>query len=181
MAAGERYNTKLKAKAMAMLEADVPLSTVAKQMKIPKSTLHLWKEKFKDDKEIVTGVSQRDERSELQKKLDFIEEVELFKKQFTNIAQENTLLSGELVNKRLKKALDAEKEIEKLIEMVSKNEELSNVQRKEIIVQLKQIKIEDISKLAVVSGTFYDKQALANKEATSIVDGNITVKKFEDF
>nr|DAI27434.1 MAG TPA: hypothetical protein [Caudoviricetes sp.] len=43
------------------------------------------------------------------------------------------------------------------------------------------IKIESVKELAVVLGTLYDKQALANKEATAIVEGNIAVKKFEDF
>ena len=32
-----------------------------------------------------------------------------------------------------------------------------------------------------VIGTLYDKQALANKEATEIVEGNAVIKKFEDF
>ena len=43
------------------------------------------------------------------------------------------------------------------------------------------IKIENVRELSTVLGTLYDKQALANKEATAIVEGDIKVKKFEDF
>lgn len=39
----------------------------------------------------------------------------------------------------------------------------------------------DVDKLVRVIGTLYDKQALANKEATEIVEGNAVIKKFEDF
>lgn len=39
----------------------------------------------------------------------------------------------------------------------------------------------DLGKLVTIIGTLYDKQALANKEATEIVDGEIGVRKFEDF
>lgn len=38
----------------------------------------------------------------------------------------------------------------------------------------------DIGKLTNILGTLYDKQALANKEATTIVDGNVALRKFED-
>ena len=48
-------------------------------------------------------------------------------------------------------------------------------------MKLAKIKVEDVKSLATVLGTLYDKQALANKEATAIVEGSITVKKFEDF
>lgn len=173
-----KYTEKQKAKAMAMLEASVSITSVSQQLKIPKSTIHMWKEQYKKDKAFVKGEA---EKTELQKTQEFIDKVEVFKSEFVSSAQNVVQLATEIAERRLKKALDAEKEIEKLIEMVSKDEELSNVQRKEIIVQLKQIKVEDISKLSIVAGTFYDKQALANKEATSIIDGNITVKKFEDY
>lgn len=38
----------------------------------------------------------------------------------------------------------------------------------------------EISKISTVLGTLYDKQALANKEATQIIDGQISMKRFED-
>jgi hypothetical protein len=39
----------------------------------------------------------------------------------------------------------------------------------------------DVDKLIRVIGTLYDKQALANKEATEIVEGSAVIRKFEDF
>ena len=38
------------------------------------------------------------------------------------------------------------------------------------------IKVEDVGKLATMLGTLYDKQALANNEATSKVDGVIRIE-----
>ena len=61
------------------------------------------------------------------------------------------------------------------------HKELTEPQRKALYSRIAAIKIENVKELAVVLGTLYDKQALANKEATSIIDGDITLKKFEDF
>ena len=49
-----------------------------------------------------------------------------------------------------------------------------------LIDKLKALKNFKLSELSTLIGTMYDKQALANKEATTIVGGNITVRKFED-
>ena len=177
-----RYTDKQKAKAIALFEAGNTLASVARQMKIPKSTLHAWKEQYAKDKGIVFKIPERKtEQPDTEKTLEFIEQVEAFKKEFAASAQNVVQLATELAERRLKRAVDQEAAIDKAIEMTGQDEELTYAQKKEIINQLKQIKVEDISKLSVVAGTFYDKQALANKEATSIIDGNITVKKFEDF
>ena len=68
-----------------------------------------------------------------------------------------------------------------MMEELAKADSITDSQRRALYKKLESIKIEDIGKLAVVLGTIYDKQALANKEATSIIDGSIAVKKFEDF
>ena len=57
---------------------------------------------------------------------------------------------------------------------------LTSQQRQALYMKLAKIKVDDVKSLATVLGTLYDKQALANKEATTIVEGNITVRKFED-
>ena len=59
------------------------------------------------------------------------------------------------------------------------HKDLTEPQRKALYSRIAAIKIENVKELAVVLGTLYDKQALANKEATSIVDNNVTIK-FED-
>ena len=81
------------------------------------------------------------------------------------------------------RAIESEDELDRLVEEICRldNKDLTNEQRKALYSRIKSLKLEQAKELAVVLGTLYDKQALANKEATAIVEGNITVKKFEDF
>jgi len=171
---GMKYNDNHKASAIALIEAGKTQAEVAKSLKIPRTTLCNWYAEYRHSQPVT-------EQTEIEKKQEFIAKVETFKNEFSASAQSVVGLATELVERRLKRAANQEAAIDKAIEMISQDEELSYAQKKEIINQLKQIKVEDISKLSIVAGTFYDKQALANKEATSIIDGNITVKKFEDF
>lgn len=73
--------------------------------------------------------------------------------------------------------------LDELVEEIAQldHKQLTDSQRKALYLKMSSIKIESVKELAVVLGTLYDKQALANKEATAIVEGNIAVKKFEDF
>lgn len=92
------------------------------------------------------------------------------------------------------------KEFDKLSEESDVIANLRNVKKQEFVVRawqavnLSQTLLEkalkdaeagkreiDVDKLVRIIGTLYDKQALANKEATEIVEGNAVIKKFEDF
>lgn len=59
------------------------------------------------------------------------------------------------------------------------NTELSTERKKALARQLASIKVEDIGKLTVALATLYDKQALANGEATSREEQ--ILKGFEDY
>ena len=88
-----------------------------------------------------------------------------------------------LLERRLDRAIESEDELDKLVDEICKldNKQLTNEQRKSLYLKVKSLKLEQAKELAVVLGTLYDKQALANKEATAIVEGNIAIKKFEEF
>ena len=92
-------------------------------------------------------------------------------------------LSKGVLEKRLTRAMDNEEALDELVEEISKLDykTLTSQQRQALYMKLAKIKVDDVKSLATVLGTLYDKQALANKEATAIVEGSITVKKFEDF
>ena len=88
-----------------------------------------------------------------------------------------------LLERRLDRAILSENIIDELVEEITKldSKQLTDSQRKALYSKISAIKIENVRELSTVLGTLYDKQALANKEATAIVEGDIKVKKFEDF
>lgn len=161
---GKKYNDDVKEKVRALLAINNSISQVAKQTGLAYSTIHDWKRAF--------------EQEEGENNLDILRENK--KKEFIDSTWETIKMTESLIHRRIKRAVDKESEIDEVIKAVAKAD-LYPAEKKEIINQLKQIKIEDISKLSTVFGVLYDKHALANKEATSIVDGNIKVKKFEDY
>ena len=104
------------------------------------------------------------------------------KEDFINDAWKLIDLSKGVLEKRLTRAMDNEEALDELVEEISKLDykTLTSQQRQALYMKLAKIKVDDVKSLATVLGTLYDKQALANKEATTIVEGNITVRKFED-
>lgn len=170
MAKGRKYNDDIKEKAFALLAVNNSVSCVAGQLGLPRSTVKSWKEAY-DKKAKGSG---EDTIAELRqkKKEEFVENA------WGLIGKIRTLLE-----RRLDRALDSEDILDELVEEITKldHKDLSDTQRKALYSKMNSIKVESVKELAVVLGTLYDKQALANKEATAIVEGNIAVKKFEDY
>lgn len=170
MARGQKYNDDLKEKAFALLAVNNSVSLVAKELGLPRSTVKSWKEDYDKKAEISGEPTIANLRQENKKR--FVEDA------WRLIDKTKTLLE-----RRLDRALTNEDELDELLDEICKldNKELSNEQRKAMYQKIKSLKLEQTKELAVVLGTLYDKQALANKEATAIIEGDITVKKFEDF
>lgn len=170
MARGQKYNDDLKEKAFALLAVNNSVSLVAKELGLPRSTVKTWKEIY--DKEAEEGGEPTIAELRQENKKRFVDDA------WRLIDKTKTLLE-----RRLDRALTNEDELDELLGEICKldNKELSNEQRKALYSKIKTLKLEQTKELAVVLGTLYDKQALANKEATAIIDGNITYKKFEDF
>lgn len=162
MARGQKYNDDIKEKVRALLSVNNNATLVAEELDLPESTVRTWRKEFEKD----------DSFDELRRKK---------KEQFISDAWELIDVSKSILEKRLRRANEAEEELDLMMEELAKADSITDSQRRALYKKLESIKIEDIGKLAVVLGTIYDKQALANKEATSIIDGSIAVKKFEDF
>lgn len=170
MAKGKKYNDDIKEKAFALLAVNNSVAAVANKLGIPRTTLNSWKEEY--DREAKEGgeptiVELRQEK----------------KKQFVDDAWEMIGKVKTILERRLDRAIKSEGEMDELLDEITQldHKELTDNQRKALYSRIAALKIEDVKALSVVLGTLYDKQALANKEATQIVEGNITVKKFEDF
>ena len=170
MAKGQKYNDDIREKAIALLTVNNSVSFVARELGLPRSTVKSWKEAF--DKEAEESGEDNIAKLRQKKKEDFI-----------NDAWRLIDLSKSVLEKRLTRAMDNEEALDELVEEISKLDykTLTSQQRQALYMKLAKIKVEDVKSLATVLGTLYDKQALANKEATAIVEGSITVKKFEDF
>lgn len=170
MAKGQKYNDDIREKAIALLTVNNSVSFVARELGLPRSTVKSWKEDF--DKEAEESGEDNIAKLRQKKKEDFI-----------NDAWKLIDLSKGVLEKRLTRAMDNEEALDELVEEISKLDykTLTSQQRQALYMKLAKIKVDDVKSLATVLGTLYDKQALANKEATAIVEGSITVKKFEDF
>ena len=170
MAKGQKYNDDIREKAIALLTVNNSVSFVARELGLPRSTVKSWKEAF--DKEAEESGEDNIAKLRQKKKEDFI-----------NDAWKLIDLSKGVLEKRLTRAMDNEEALDELVEEISKLDykTLTSQQRQALYMKLAKIKVDDVKSLATVLGTLYDKQALANKEATAIVVGSITVKKFEDF
>lgn len=186
MAQGKKYNDDIKEKAFALLACNNNAMDVAKQLGIKYTTIKTWEKKYlEQSRELAEKRASGDDYEVTKSGNEF--DLERLrnenKKRFVNDAWRLIDKTKTLLERRLDRAIESEDELDELVEEICKldHKDLSNEQRKSLYAKVKSLKLEQAKELAVVLGTLYDKQALANKEATAIVEGDITVKKFEDF
>lgn len=159
MARGQKQpNNADKERARALLLTDT-VASVARQLGRPWSTIKDWKREFERDDSFVKLREKRKEK-------------------FVNDAWNLIDMSRRIIERRLVRALEGEEILDELCEEIL--EDVTPEKKKAIRDKFTALKLENIKDVAVVLGTIYDKQALANKEPTSIVDGEVAVKKFED-
>lgn len=184
MAQGKKYSDELKEKAIALLSCN-NASFVAEKLGLPYSTVETWEMKALKQAKKDIEAKESGESVEVTKRFteqNLIELRQKKKEEFIESAWGLIDLSKKVLKKRLERALESEEALDELVEEITKLDykTLTSQQRQALYVKLSKIKVEDVKSLATVLGTIYDKQALANKEATAIVEGNITVRKFED-
>lgn len=105
------------------------------------------------------------------------------KEEFARKAWDTIMTAQKLMDKRLRRALDHEEQLDRIVDEIDglPEEEMTTEDRRDLRRKMATIRVDDIAKLSTALGTLYDKQALASKDATEIVGGSLTVKKFEDF
>ncbi len=172
---GSKYKDDILLQAFSFFAAGKRPKEVADLLNIPLSTVQKWnirwnKKGFKLQPESAGGET-----------LNLAQVSSDYKKEF--IAKSWALIgrAQEVLSRRLERAVQSEDSIDELVLEIENldRDELNDLQRKVLHSKIATIKIESVKELAVVLGTLYDKQALANKEPTSIVDAQ--VRKFEDF
>lgn len=183
MAQGKKYSDELKEKAIALLACN-NASFVAEKLGLPYSTVKTWEMKaIKQAEQDRVGADKDTNPEKKFTKQNLVELRQKKKEEFVESAWKLIELSQGILEKRLKRAKENEEVIDTLLDEICEldNKTLTNRQRQALYVKISKIKVEDVKSLATVLGTLYDKQALANKEATAIVEGELSVKKFEDF
>lgn len=202
--AAKKYTNKEKAEVLKRLQAGESASAVSREMKIPRTTLLAWLKSVeksveptgagarkkntraceknstnstggeKSGKKIVKSKEEAAAEKEKKRKETLVAN----KKKFSNDSWDNIKKAQEVINRRLDRALKQEAAIDELVDIVlnANDEELSEEQKKSLLHKLRKIRVDDVRDVVVVIGTLYDKQALANDEATNIVDGGLQVE-----
>lgn len=163
MARGQKYNDDLKEKAIALLTVNNSVSFVAKKLNLPRSTVMSWKEAF--DKEADEKGEENIVKLRQKKKEDFVEKA-------WGLIDDSMLVA----QKRITRELELENAVDKIAQLLKDNakdiEEKKGVgwfELLNLIDKLKTVKNFKLSEISTLVGTMFDKQALANKEATQIV------------
>ena len=149
-----KYSDEIKQQAIVIFATTQNLSETARTLNIPKSTVKSWIVK-KDAKEQIVQIST-------EKRQDFAEKA-------TAIIDKGL----ELLDRRLSTALDKQQELEKMIDIVSDDEKLTERQKIGIISTIKQLELQKLGEITTAVGTLFDKRALARGESTS---NNITIE-----
>lgn len=158
MPRGQKTPIELKEKCKAIVAATGNIGEASRQTGIPRNTIKGWVDETDDFEQV-----RKDKKQE-----------------FINKSWDIIGKAQKLIDKRMNRAIEFEDEIDALINRIAIDDSLTDAEIKGIITKIRKLKLESATELSTVIGTLYDKQALANKEATAIVDGNIGIKKFED-
>ena len=174
-----QYTKKEKKEALKRLKTGESASYVARELNIPRSTLIGWKAaeatgaqaRKKNAGARNSPDSSTDKAKPKIKRVNAQSTQEKNKKNFSKDSWKNIDKAQELLGRRLSRAIDYEKEIDEIVDIIleAKDEELDYKQKMTLLNKLKAIRVTDIRDIVVMIGTLYDKQALANDEANEKV------------
>ena len=143
----KRYSERDRELAVALYTASGNITEVSERLGVPRTTVQSWLQKSADvDIEALRRVQ---------------------KEKFVAEAWQIVADAQAVIGRRVVRALNSEDEIDRIIEEVeaTPDEELSRDARASLIRKLQAIRLDDLSKVAVVMGTMYDKATLASKQA----------------
>ena len=186
---GKKHKQELKEKAFALLVCN-NASYVAKQLGLPYSTVKTWEDKFiKEGKKQLEGKKQHEGETSTTTKDSSKNLVELREKkklEFVDNAWQLIEDSLAVVQKRMSRARHLEEQLDRLANAIKENADKITEETGimwfdllDVVKEIKSFKSPKLSELSTLIGTIYDKQALANGEATSREE--TVIKGFEDY
>ena len=165
----KQYSDELKEQAYAMLVTN-SMRYVSRELNIPVGTLAGWK-KERDAKAIEQGTDTIEQKRTKRK--------EMFVDKAWDIIDD----ALDVAKTRIVRAKNVESNVDIVAEELKKNAKVIEEQTGigwfallNLIKDLKEIKNFKLSEITTLVGTLYDKQSLANKEATVIMDGSMTIE-----
>jgi predicted transcriptional regulator len=169
MVAQGKKNPALRERGMALIMQGKSNATIATELGVPQSTVSSWRY----SREVYKGGPKSVSREE---KLT----------RFVSRAWDGVLMSQELGNRRIARALEDEDAMDEIVSMITASPELSAQDRTAIIAKLKAMKAENLRDIAVWFGVLYDKHALASGQSTEnqeihVVFGGSQEEKHEDW
>jgi transposase-like protein len=147
MARGKKYSDEVREAAMAELATNNNMTNVAVELGIPKTTLATWKKEAESDENFV--------QLRTKKKEEFVRNA------WRTI--EDALTLGA---RRVKRALEHEAELDKLIDAIDDDGDIDAKDKIALIQKVHALQLQGIRDISTYIGTIYDKQALAAGEAT---------------
>ena len=173
MAKGKKHSDEIKEQAYALLSTGDNAQTVAKKLHLPYTTVKTWYDRW---------IKSDDKNDEREKNL--VELRNKNKEKFVDNAWSIIDTSMLIAQKRVERAFYLEKKIDAVADAISKHSE--SIAREAgtawdeligLVKELKNFKAMRVGELSSLIGVMFDKQALINKDPTSIVE----TKRFEDF
>ena len=149
MAQGKKYNDDIKEKAFALLACNNSVADVARTLNLPYTTVQTWLNKYLDQSE---KMSQQQENGISNDEQDLVKLRQQKKEEFIRNAWRTIGKAHTLIERRIDKAI------------ANPNDPDCEM---------------NVRELSTVLGTLYDKQALACKDATAVVESNVALR-FED-
>ena len=169
----------IKERALALLATNLPATRVAEMLNLKVGTVRTWKKVAVDkEKAIERGEIQDD--AELKVNATRLEN----KKNFVNNAWNLINESMEVAHKRISRLNKFEENVDIVANAIKKNADkicadvgIGYFDLVNLIKELQSLKGVKVGELSTLIGTMYDKQALANGEATQNVR-DITVEEY---
>lgn len=158
MAKGKKYPDSVKEKAYMTYLTCNNVNETARKMKIPYSTVAQWiKNKDVDPK----YDKLRDEK----------------KREFIDKSTEIIDAGLALLERRFRRALEQEKEIDQIIdEIFTDNDiEITTKQRQRLLSKIEELKLQNIKDITIAIGTLFDKRAIAKENESEDSDTSIRV------
>ena len=168
MAKGKKYSQDVIEKAYAMFAVGDSYSHVSEVLGIPKSTVRGWRKQM-------SNADREEDLAQLRTKK---------KEEFVNNAWDSIGLAQQLLERRLRRALEQEDTIDLMMDQVdaaAREMGLTQEAKRGLVTTVSSLRCDDIGKIATILGVLYDKQALASKEETEILGGSVDLKRFEDY
>ncbi|MBQ9744481.1 MAG: hypothetical protein IJW19_05080 [Clostridia bacterium] len=124
-------------------------------------------------------------RKEFEKDPDYANLCDIKKQEFIELGWDTILNSSQLVNKRIKRANKSEEEMDKLLHetmqvMLKESDKFNAATIEAFVKKFVALQVMDMSKVASILGTIYDKVALAEKQPTQNINASFDVTRFED-